>query len=428
MKKLLLVIALFSIALGIPTFAQSEGSCNIAAPETSATVNMIGWTYPIIDFYASELEACNSVENLDVNTQLLDSGAAHDQLRLALGAGGNVPYGIIMVTEADVRSYSAEGWMYPLNDLIAKYEDQYDISDISGIEDLTVDGVVYGIPMELNTRHLFYRPDLLEKYSLEVPQTYDDVIAACEVLQQEESIDIPFTIQLHAGWAWRIEFGDLILGFGGKLINDDNTPAFNSPEGVQALDLILRIAESCMGEEGMTYSIDDSQIGVATGSLAMAMTWASRAAAMDNPDFSDYVGQIEFAPAPRVSADLPYAATGGTGAGLGIPANSNVDPELAFLVIMEALDLESQVRASEIGIASRESVASQSSARYLPAVFETINGGVQGTNAPAIAIVNTVLDNWLPQAATGEMTTQEILDAAAEAYTAEATAQGFISN
>jgi spermidine/putrescine-binding protein len=183
-----------------------------------------------------------------------------------------------------------------------------------------------------------------------------------------------------------------------------------------------------MGEEGMTYSIDDSQIGVATGSLAMAMTWASRAAAMDNPDFSDYVGQIEFAPAPRVSADLPYAATGGTGAGLGIPANSNVDPELAFLVIMEALDLESQVRASEIGIASRESVASQSSARYLPAVFETINGGVQGTNAPAIAIVNTVLDNWLPQAATGEMTTQEILDAAAEAYTAEATAQGFISN
>jgi hypothetical protein len=40
--------------------------------------------------------------------------------------------------------------------------------------------------------------------------------------------------------------------------------------------------------------------------------------------------------------------------------------------------------------------------------------------------VNTVLDNWLPQAATGELSVQEILDAAAEAYTTEATAQGFI--
>jgi multiple sugar transport system substrate-binding protein len=318
MKKLLLVFVLLMVAVSVPTsvptpiHAQDAAVCNIEAPASSTTINMIGWTYPIIDFYASELEACNGVENIAVNTQLLDSGAAHDQLRLALGAGGTVPYGIIMVTEADVRSYVAEGWMIPLNEYIEKYEEQYNISDIAGLEDLTVDGQVYGIPMELNTRHLFYRPDLLEKYGLEVPQTYDDVIAACEVLKQEESIEVPFTIQLHAGWAWRIEFGDLILAYGGKLLNEDNTPAFNSPEGVQALELILRIAEACMGEDGMTYSIDDSQIGVATGSLAMAVTWASRAAAMDNPEFSDYVGQIEFAPTPRVSEDGPYSATGGT--------------------------------------------------------------------------------------------------------------------
>ena len=90
-------------------------------PESAATINMIGWTYPIIDFYADELEACNAVDNIDVNTQLLDSGSAHDQLRLALGAGGTSPYDIIMVTQGDIESYVAEGWMMPLNDLIAKY-------------------------------------------------------------------------------------------------------------------------------------------------------------------------------------------------------------------------------------------------------------------------------------------------------------------
>ena len=427
MRKLFLIIAL--LALVIPAAAQdmSAATCDIDPPESSQTVNMIGWTYPIIDLYADELEACNAVDNIEVNTQLLDSGSAHDQLRLALGAGGAPPYDIIMVTQDDVESYVAAGWMMPLNDLIDKYEEAYDISDISGLADMTVAGSIYGLPMEQNTRHLFYRPDLLEKYMLEVPDTWDDVIAACGVLQDEDSIVIPFTTQLHAGWAWRIEFSDMVFAFGGQLLNDDNTPAFHSEAGVRALEKLVEIVDACMGPEGLTYSIDDSQIGIATGELAMAFTWASRAAAMDDPEFSDYVGQIEFAPAPRAAADGPYGATGGTGAGLGIPANIDDDPELVFQVILEATDVESQLRASQLGVITRNAVAAQADARYLPAVFDTINGGVDGQNMPAIgAVLNPVLDNWLPQIMTGDMSAAELLDVAADAYTAEATTQGFI--
>ena len=424
MKRILLLIAL--LALVIPAAADDD-SCMIEAPETAATVNMIGWTYPIIDFYADELEACNAVDNIDVNTQLLDSGSAHDQLRLALGAGGTSPYDIIMVTQGDIESYVAEGWMMPLNDLIEKYEDEYQISDILGIADMSVDGVVYGLPMEQNTRHMFYRPDLLEKHGIAVPETWDDVIAACGVLQAEDSIVIPFTTQLHAGWAWRIEFGDMLLAFGGKPLNDDMTPAFNSEEGVMALEKLVEIVDACMGAEGLTYSIDDSQIGIATGELAMAFTWASRAAAMDDPDFSDYVGGIEFAPAPKATADGLYGATGGTGAGLGIPANIDDDPDLVFQVILEAMDEETMLRGSNYGVITRQAVAAKADARYLPAVFATIAGGVEGTPVPAIgAVLNPVLAQWLPQIVTGEMSAAELLDAAADAYTAEATVQGFI--
>ena len=425
MKRLLLMVAL--LALVMPAAAQDMGGCMIEPPESATTINMIGWTYPIIDFYADELEACNSVDNIDVNTQLLDSGSAHDQLRLALGAGGTSPYDIIMVTQGDIESYVAEGWMMPLNDLIAKYEDEYQISDILGIDDMTVDGNVYGLPMEQNTRHLFYRADLLEKHMIDVPETWDDVIAACGVLQAEDSIVIPFTTQLHAGWAWRIEFGDMLLGFGGKPLNDDMTPAFNSDEGVMALNKLVEIADACMGEEGLTYSIDDSQIGIATGELAMAFTWASRAAAMDDPDFSDYVGGINFAPAPRAIEGAPHAATGGTGAGLGIPANIDDDPDLVFQVILEAMDEETMLRGANYGVITRQAVAAIAEARYLPAVFATISGGVEGTPVPAIgAVLNPIWDQWLPQIVTGDMSAADLLDAAAEAYTTEATAQGFI--
>ena len=424
MKRLLIILAVLALAIPI---AADEAACHIDAPAEAASINMIGWTYPIIDFYASELEACNAVDNLEVNTQLLDSGAAHDQLRLALGAGGASPYDIIMVTEGDVNSYVAEGWMMPLNDLIDKYEDAYNISDISGLGDMTVDGNIYALPMEQNTRHMFYRPDLLEKHMIDVPETWDDVIAACGVLQAEDSIVIPFTTQLHAGWAWRIEFGDMLLAFGGMALNDDNTPAFNSEAGVMALEKLVEIVDACMGEEGLTYSIDDSQIGIATGELAMAFTWASRAAAMDDPDFSDYIGGIEFAPAPRATSDGLYGATGGTGAALGIPSNIDDDPDLVFQVILEAMDHESQERASQVGVITRGAVAETADARYLPAVFATIEGGVEGQAVPAIgAVLNPVWDQWLPQIVTGDMSAAELLDAAAAAYTAEATTQGFI--
>lgn len=438
MKKVisLLLIALL-LGTAVPMIsAQEGGACDLEAPEEATTVNMIGWTYQIIEFYADELEGCNEVDNLEVNTQLLTSGDAHDQLRLALGAGGTSPYDIIMVTRADIFNYVDQEWLLPLDDLIAQYDEEYDISGIAGLDDMAVDGVVYGIPMEFNTRHLFYRPDILEAFGLEVPETYDDIIAACEVLTDEELVeevldedqrfDLPFTINLHAGWAWRIEFADMLYGFGGQPINEDNTPAFNSEEGVMALEKLLEIVDACMGEEGLTYSIDDSQIAMATGSLPMMQTWATRAGQMDDPDYSDYVGVIEFAPMPRAFEDAENVAVAGpaVGAGLAIPATSDVDPELAFQIIMEALDLESQTVAGSMGVPSRGEVTT---ARNLQAVLETNELAVMGNSAPVIgAVLNPVWDQWLPQIMTGEYTVEELLAAAEEAYIAEATAQGFI--
>ena len=182
-----------------------ETQCNIEPPAAKTRVNMIGWTYGIIDYYADEMEKCNEVENLTVNTQLLDSGSAHDQIRLALSSGSTSPYDIILDDVSFVAELADQGWLLPLDDLMEKYQDQYDTADFldSLIAEHTVDGVIYGVPIEVNPMFLFYRSDLLEKYSLEVPETWDDVVAACKVLQDEESIELPFTINLHAGWAWR---------------------------------------------------------------------------------------------------------------------------------------------------------------------------------------------------------------------------------
>lgn len=399
--------------------------CRIPAPAEPTVVNVIGWSYPIIDFYFQELEKCNGVENLTVNTQLMDSGSAGEQIRLAAAAGGESTYDIILNSGGNVQELADMGALLPLDDLIAQYDAQYNISDIVGWPDAMLDGVRYAIPIENNTEFIFYRADLFEKYGLSAPDTWDDVIAACEVLKAEESIDIPGTLTLYAGWAWDLEFSQMLGAQGMTYLDENNMPQFNGPEGVAAVNKMIEIANACNGPEGMTYSIDDSEIAMETGGQALSFTWASRGANMDNPEKSLFVGGIDFSPAPRFTEGGLYGAYGG-GASFSIMSGSKVDPDLLFQMIMEATDYDSQVEAAKLGIASRQAVSAVATARYYEAAMTTIAGGIPSSYNPASGIASTALGNWLPLVMDGQHTVQEVLDSAAAEYIEQATAAGYI--
>lgn len=403
--------------------------CDVSVPSEATTVNVMGWAFPITEFYSEELKGCNDVENLEVNVQLLDGPGAQEQVRLALAGGGTSPFGIVHAANTQIIEWGSQGWLMPLNDMIEKYGDQYDLDDIpqNAWDGATIDGNIYGVPVVGNTLHIMYRPDLFEKYDLEVPTTYDEVIEVCQALADEPSIDIPFTMNLHAGWAWEIEFLHFLRSYGGDYLNDDNTPAFNGPEGVAALEKMKEVVDGCMGAEGITYSVDDSEIGMETGGLAFVQLWASRAGGMDDPEKSDFVGQIEFAPAAAPNPDGPLGGSAWNDY-YSIPATTDVDPELLFQLIMEVADLESQQRAAEFGIVTRAAAAEGGAGgRYLPAAVQTIADGVgiYDRNA-AVPLARTALGNWLPLVGTGELSAQEALDMAAEEYLAEAEAQGFL--
>ena len=404
-------------------------TCDIASPAEDTTINMIGWAFPLTEFYADELEVCNEVDNLEVNTQLLDSGSAQEQVRLALAGGGRSPFAIVHGANGQIVEWASEGWVQPITDLVEKYREEYDLDDIAQTawDGASYEGEIYGVPIVANTQHLMYRMDLFEEYGLDAPTTYDDVIEACNVLAEEPSIDFPFTVNLHAGWAWEQEFFHFLEAFGGTYLNEDNTPAFNSEMGVQALNKIMEVADACMGREGLTYSLDDSEVGVSIGSLAFVQLWASRAPSMDDPDRSAFVGGIGFAPAPEVEAGTKRAGSAWNDFYM-IPTTTDVERELAFLVIMEAADRESQTRAADFGIVPRQAVAESGiGGRYLAAASQTIAEGVGIYAAnPAISLVRTALSSSLPLVGSGDLTPEEALAEAEAAYISEANAQGFI--
>ena len=429
MKKFFLILSLAGILIGIPALAQESGACNIEAPAEPVQINMIGSTFPIMDFYAEEISKCDEVENLQVNVQLLPNADVQSEVRLAASNDGVSPYNIIHGSNAFIGELASRGYLLPLNDLIEAYSEEYDLGDMDATTYAagSQDGVIYGLPIVVNTQHFYYNTGLLEAAGVVAPQNYTELIAACEAMDTEAlDIDFPFAMVLSAGWAWQGEWVNIFNAFGGEVLDENNMPTINNEAGISALELMMDIIDACMGEEGLVLSTDDLQAGLANGSIAMGHMWASRAAMMDDPELSDMVGMIEFAPALFPTADQTVRGGIAWGDFLAIPAASGVDPDLAFRIIMEAADLESQIAASQFGLVPRAG-AEEFAPRYSPASLQTIAEGGPATSNPAQAILNAALGQFLPMVATGDMTAEEALAAASDLYITEATAQGFIN-
>ena len=402
--------------------------CNLEAPAEAAEINMIGWSFPITDLYAEELEKCNRIENIEVNTQLLSGADAQEQVRLALSAGGDSPYDIVHGANGQVAEWGGPGWLMPLNDLVEKYWDEYNLGDIPQTvwDGATIDGNIVGIPVVGNTLHLIYRQDVFDELGLEVPDTYAEVIEICNTVGLDSpDWDAPFTIDLSRARGWELEFFMLLRALGGDYLDENNMPIFNGEEGVDAVNLMIEVANSCLGEDGLSLSLNDQEVSMQLGTLPSTKMWASRAANMSDPERTDLIDQIAYAPAPRAVEGGPRAGSAWNDYYM-IPATTTNDPDLIFRIIMEAADERSQKDAAEVGMATRLTVA-EFGGPYLEAASQTIAEGIGNYQInPAVNIAITKLSEFLPLVSVGEMTAQEALDAAAEAYIEEATVQGYI--
>lgn len=72
-------------------------------------------------------------------------------------------------------TYAKAGLIMPLNDFFKDYEDK-DVYAKNALDALTIDGKLYGIPYNVNVRLLLYRKSVFEKYGLEVPATWDELV------------------------------------------------------------------------------------------------------------------------------------------------------------------------------------------------------------------------------------------------------------
>ncbi|WP_419845767.1 ABC transporter substrate-binding protein [Candidatus Poriferisocius sp.] len=399
--------------------------CAIPDPSESIEIDAMGWEFPIITQYADELEDCEE-GNYSFNYQFLDSVEARNAMTQD-AASGSPSFELYQGSNAFISELANQGFIRPLNDLVDKYRDEYNLGQIDDAfwEMASLDGNIYAIPMVSNTMHVFYNEPALADLGLDVPTTFDEAFETCAAII-DSGYDIGFLYMLSAGWAWQIEF-DSVLGSFGQTSIDPVTgqPNFNSPEGIEAATLLQRMWQECAPDASGSYSTDDVQAAFQTGEAILGHTWASRAGAMDDPEASTVVGEIQFAPA---------LGTGGATLaapayidGWMIPANTPEDRvEAIFLAMLAATDLESQEAAAQFGLVTRTGVSHPDGPRDAAAAEASlVNGRGADLTHPAAGIARAKLGEALVTILDGTPV-EEALAAAEEAYLAEAAEQGLL--
>ena len=397
--------------------------CPIPNPEENVDIDLIGWEFPIVVQYADELEEC-AEGNYTFNVQFLDSTQATEQMNLDL-ATGSPNFEIIQASNNVIGELANQGYLYPLNDLIDKYRDQFDLDQVDPafLEMGSVDGNIYTIPMVSNTLHTFYNQAIFDELGVDVPDTFDELFALCPVLQ-EAGYDTAYGMRLSSPSSWYIHFDSVISSLGLRSTNPDGTTNWETPEALEAVNILVRILEECSPLNG-SYSVDDVQAGLQTAEIPLGYLWASRAGAMDDPEASTVVGDIAYAPA------LGSTSGGVRGApayidGYAIPMNTEVDPEVIFLAILAATDLESMNAAAEFGLVTRADATNPNAPRNAPAAATSL---VEGRGAdsphPAAGIARAKIGEALLTILDG-VSPEDALAAAQAAYIAEATEQGLL--
>lgn len=245
------------------------------------------------------VRAQEAYPNMDVQLimQPLDANKWHDNLTTYFIAEDQT-VDLLYVAGYWITEFGAADWLVDLNDLVdpellAKYDPAY-------LNVFTHDGKLLGIgPAWGGIGGLYYRADLLDEYGIEPPETYDDIIAACDTIQ----VDQP---ELGC-WDWPAmrnvvlvnRWSEYLHGFGGSYLNDDGTCGMNSPEAVEALEFMTMLfKEGYTPQEALSWKEEDANVRFASGETIFFSGRQDLLFWINNPESSKIVDKWGFIPNP----------------------------------------------------------------------------------------------------------------------------------
>ncbi len=184
------------------------------------------------------------------------------------------------------------------------------------VENNTVDGRLVAIPWFTDAGLLYYRSDLLDKYGLEVPQTWDDLTRTAKMIQAgERAAGNPD----FWGYVWQgnsyegltcnaLEW--VVSNGGGTIISPDKKVTINNSNAVEIIEMTANWVGSISPDGVIGFGEEDARGMWEAGNSAFMRNWPY-AYSLGNSEDSAIAGKFDVAPLPAGNSGRGAATLGG---------------------------------------------------------------------------------------------------------------------
>jgi len=248
-------------------FAALSSSVWAGCGISDGRVSIVGNEFPAIQAVGSAAAECAG-GGVEVTKNLT---ADHQKINVQGMTGNPAEYTTAIIANSSIVALMVEDVIRPLDDLVAKHG-----QDIQKHQLVTVDGNIMAVAFMANAQHLVFRADILAEAGLTPPTTYEDMLAAAEVIRSSGLMKNPVGGAYKAGWNLAEEFVNMYIGHGGEFFEPGSAKvSINNQAGVDALNMMKSLSDY-MNPDFLTHDSNATSAEWKAGNVAIMNMWGSR--------------------------------------------------------------------------------------------------------------------------------------------------------
>ena len=406
LKTTALSLTLAFLASGV------QAGCGIEA----GSVRILSNDFEALNAVIATAKECEG----DGVTVTSNSTTKHDALQVPALSGNPAEYTVKFLANDSIVPLLNEGLLRPLDDLVAKYGQELEPSQL-----IKINGKVMAIAFMANAQHLTYRADLLTTAGIAPPKTYEDVLAAAATLREKGLIDTPVGLNLKPGWDLGEEFVNMYLGYGGELFTPGSAELALDPVKAAAALEMLKALSAYMPPDFNTFDTETLAPLYSQGKIGMMNMWGSRAASFLGADaLPDVAANTVFAAAPTVGGGTIPATTIWWD-GFSIAQNiTDADAEASFRAMIHGASPDMAKANPDLAVWLIKGIAPGPAS---VGVIASAQGGAKPyPMVPQMGVLHTALGNELADFLSGKENAEQALGDVKAAYDTSAREQGFL--
>lgn len=202
-------------------------------------------------------------------------------------ASGNVP-DMSTALVGQVAEMIDSDAIIPLNDLIDDIgRDKF---QENALNELTVDGNNYAVPLYSHAMVMWVRKDLLEANNMEVPTTWDELYEDAKALTKDGIYGLSFPCGTTDFQATNF-LNFYVKSGGGSLLTDDLKADLTSDLAIDGINYWLKVYEDCSPKDSINYDVLDQATLYYQGKTAFDFNSGFQISGVEanSPDLLQYV-------------------------------------------------------------------------------------------------------------------------------------------